>query len=351
MPTRKAVTWAELRVGLLVLITLAIVATFVFYVTGEGLLFADKVSFRTYLPDVAGLKPGAPVRLAGFEVGTVQSVGLADFSQDPARKTQVQFQIQQKYRDYVRTESNAFITTEGLLGESVLEIEPALAGEMVPLGGVVPGTQRGNIKEIVNNVNRITADVRDLVADVRGGRGTFGKLFTDPGLYNRAQGVVADMQSLTERAAAGEGSLGKLMVSTELYDQLREVADTLTAASDQVRSGKGTLGSLIYDDKFYNQAVGVVERADRVVERVEAGEGTLGKLIADDALYNDTQVTMANAREITRKFNDGEGTFGRAVNDPRLYENVNEFTSELRALISDFRKNPKKYLRIKVSLF
>jgi phospholipid/cholesterol/gamma-HCH transport system substrate-binding protein len=351
MATRKAVTWAELRVGLLVLITLGIMATFVFYVTGEGLLFADKVSFRTYLPDVAALKPGAPVRLAGFEVGTVQAVGLADFREDPSHKTEVRFQMQQKYRDYVRTESTAFITTEGLLGESVLEIEPALTGEMVTANGVVPGTQRGNIKEIVNNVNRITADVRDLIGDVRGGRGTFGKLFTDPGLYNRAQGVVADLQSLTQRAADGEGTLGKLMVSEELYDQLRDVADTLTAAADQVRAGKGTLGALIYDDKFYNQAVGVVDRAENVVARVEAGEGTLGKLITDDTLYDDTQVTMANAREITRKFNEGEGTFGRAVNDPRLYDNINEFTSEMRALISDFRKNPKKYLRVKVSLF
>jgi phospholipid/cholesterol/gamma-HCH transport system substrate-binding protein len=351
MPARKAVTWAELRVGLLVLITLAIVATFVFYVTGEGVLFANQISYITYLPDVAGLKPGAPVRLAGFEVGVVESIGLHDFREDPSRKAEVRFRIQEKYRKYIREDSLVFITTEGLLGESVLEIDPSLTGEMVAAGGVVPGTQRGNIKEIVQNVNRITDDVRTLIGDVRAGKGTFGKLLTDPELYDRATHVVDDMQSLTERAAAGEGSLGKLMVSTELYDQLKGVANTLDEAAQNVRAGKGTLGALIYDDKFYKDASGVVERVDNVVAKVEAGQGTLGKLITDDKLYNDTQVTMANAREITRKFNEGEGTFGRAVNDPRLYENVNKFTTELRALISDFRKNPKEYLRIKFSIF
>ncbi len=351
MPARKAVTWAELRVGILVLLTLGIVATFVFYVTGQGQIFARQASFKTYLPDVAGLKPGAPVRLAGFEVGTVQSVGLADFRDDPSRKTEITFRLQQNYRTYIRDDSEAFITTEGLLGESVLEIEPSLSGEMIAEGGVVPGTQRGNIKQIVQNVDHITGDVRALIADVRAGQGTFGKLFTDPGLYNRANLAVGEFQSLTRRAAAGEGTLGKLMVSEELYDQLRASATTLEEAANHVRAGKGTLGALIYDTKFYDQAVGVVERADRVVAKVEAGEGTLGKLITDDKLYQDTQQTMTNAREITRKLNEGEGTFGRAVNDPRVYDNVNEFVTEMRALISDFRKNPKEYLRIKFSLF
>jgi phospholipid/cholesterol/gamma-HCH transport system substrate-binding protein len=351
MPARKAVTWAELRVGILVLLTLAIVAAFIFYVTGEGVLFARHLNFRTYLPDVAGLKAGAPVRLAGVEVGTVLQVGLSQFREEPARATEVRFRVREDFQADIREDSEAFITTEGLLGESVLEITRGSTGEIVPGGGEVPGTRRGNIKQIVQNVDQITGDVRALIADVRAGKGTIGKLIVDPALYDRAAQAVDEFQSLTQRAAAGEGSLGKLMVSEELYDQLKATADTLEEAANNVRAGKGTLGALIYDTKFYDDAVGVVERADRVVARVEAGEGTLGKLIADDALYNDTQETFANAREITRKFNEGEGTFGRAVNDPRLYENINEFTTEMRALISDFRKNPKEYLRIKFSLF
>ena len=52
MPARKAVTWAELRVGLFVLTAVVLVATFVFYVTGEGALFARQMELKTYLPDV-----------------------------------------------------------------------------------------------------------------------------------------------------------------------------------------------------------------------------------------------------------------------------------------------------------
>lgn len=351
MPARKSVTWGELRVGLFVLLALAIVGTFVFYVTGEGVLFAHHSYYKTYLPDVAGLKAGSPVRLAGVEVGTVEHVGLSQYRQDPTRNTVVRFRVQERYRDDIRTDSEAFITTEGLLGESVLEVKRGHTGERIPSGGIVPGTQRGNIKQIVENVNAITGDVRTLIADLRGGKGTLGRLIVDPGLYTRANNAVTDFQSLTQRAAAGEGTLGKLMVSDELYNQLKGTADTLDQAASDIRAGKGTLGQLIYNSEFYDQAVSVVKRADKIVGRVEDGQGTLGKLINDDTLHNDIQQTFANTRDITRKLNEGEGTFGRAVNDPRLYENVNKFTAEMRALLEDFRKNPKKYLHVKLSLF
>jgi len=341
-----------LRVGALVLVVLAISAIFVFYVTGEGRLFARHVEYKTFLPAVAGLKPGAPVRLAGFEVGTVKTVGLADdFRQDPVNKTEVRFQVLQRYKNYVRSNSLAYITTEGLLGESVLELDPSLEGELVPPGEAVPGTEKGNIKEIVQNVDAITGDVRTLIADVRAGKGTMGKLIVDPELYDRAQQAVNDFQSLTRRAAAGEGTLGRLMVSEELYDQLKATANTLQQGADAIRDKQGTLGKLIYDTAIYDQAESFVKRADKMAARLEAGEGTLGKLMTEEELHTDVKQTFANAREITRKVNEGEGVFGRAVNDPRVYENFNELTTEMRALISDFRKNPKEYLRIKFSIF
>lgn len=354
MPVRRAITWSELRVGIVVLAALGILATFIFYVTGEGALLARQVTLKTYLPDVAGLKAGAPVRLAGVEIGAVRRVGLSEFVEEPARHTEVIFRVREPFQKEIRTDSEAFITTEGLLGESVLEITRGVAGEPLAMEGeegIVLGTQRGNIKQIIQNVDHITGDIRTLTTDLRNAKGTLGRLIEDPSLYNRARQAVDEFRSLTERAAAGEGTLGKLAVSEELYDQLKGTADTMDQFARDLRSGGGTISKLVYETELYDKANQMVERADNIVARVEAGEGTLGKLISDDTLHNDVQQTFANAREITRKLNEGEGTFGRAVNDPRLYENINEFLSETRALISDFRKNPKKYLRIKLSLF
>ncbi|MGH9787929.1 MAG: MlaD family protein [Candidatus Acidiferrales bacterium] len=350
MPQRKAITWSELRVGLLVIAVAVILGLFVFYGTREA-LFASTSDYRTYLPDVSGLKKGAPVRLAGLEVGTIRDVSLAGVGAERAAQTQITFTVRSEYRDYLRSDSLAYVTTEGLLGESVLEIDPGQTGDVIPPGAVVPGTQKGNIKQVVQNVETITGDVRLLIADVRAGKGTLGKLFTDPSLYDRADASVRQFQSLTAKAAAGEGTLGKLMVSEELYDQLKGTATTIDEAAREVREGRGTLGKLVYDTAVYDQAESFTKRMERMATRVESGEGTLGKLIYQDELHDNANQTFANAREITRKLNEGEGSFGRAVNDPRLYDNINEFTSEMRALISDFRKNPKKYLRVQLRLF
>lgn len=350
MPQRKAITWSELRVGLLVIAVAVILGLFVFYGTREA-LFASMSDYRTFLPDVSGLKKGAPVRLAGLEVGTIRDVSLAGVGAERTRQTEISFTVRSEYRDYLRSDSLAYVTTEGLLGESVLEIDPGQTGDLIPPGAVVPGTQKGNIKQVVQNVEHITGDVRLLIADVRAGKGTLGKLFTDPGLYDRADASVRQFQSLTAKAAAGEGTLGKLMVSEELYNQLKGTATTIDEVAQDLRSGKGTLGKLIYETAVYDQAESFTKRMERMATRVESGEGTLGKLIYKDELHDNANQTFANAREITRKLNEGEGSFGRAVNDPRLYDNINEFTSEMRALISDFRKNPKKYLRVKLGVF
>jgi len=47
----------------------------------------------------------------------------------------------------------------------------------------------------------------------------------------------------------------------------------------------------------------------------------------------------------------GEGTAGQLLHDKQLYENMNAAASELRALIGDIRKDPKKYLNVRVSIF
>ena len=48
---------------------------------------------------------------------------------------------------------------------------------------------------------------------------------------------------------------------------------------------------------------------------------------------------------------NGEGSAGRLIRDPEFYNNVNGAAEDLRKLISDIRRDPQKYLRVKVSLF
>lgn len=167
MPASRKITWAELRVGLLVLAALAVLGVFVFAASQGRRLWATQTHYVTYLPDVAGLQPGSPVRLVGFAVGSVESVGLSPFRQDPSRHAEVRFVIDSRYTDDIRQDSEASVITEGLLGQSVLEVSRGVNGEVLPPGGVVQGTERGSMKQIVQNVEQLTAQLNALARDIR----------------------------------------------------------------------------------------------------------------------------------------------------------------------------------------
>jgi phospholipid/cholesterol/gamma-HCH transport system substrate-binding protein len=167
MPASKNVTWAELRVGLLVLVALTTLGVFIFVASQGRHLWAPQTHYVTYLPDVAGLQPGSPVRLVGFAVGSVESVGLSPFRQDPSRHAEVRFVIGSQYADDIRDDSEAYVTTEGLLGQSVLEVSRGVNGDVVPPGGAVKGSERGSMKQIVQNVEQLTAQLNALARDIR----------------------------------------------------------------------------------------------------------------------------------------------------------------------------------------
>jgi ABC-type transporter Mla subunit MlaD len=63
----------EVRTGLLVIVTLGLVVSVVLYLSSPG-LFRPLKKYRVYFDDAAGIKPGAPVMLAGRKIGTVADI-------------------------------------------------------------------------------------------------------------------------------------------------------------------------------------------------------------------------------------------------------------------------------------
>ena len=55
--------------------------------------------------------------------------------------------------------------------------------------------------------------------------------------------------------------------------------------------------------------------------------------------------------QVATKLNEGEGTVGQLLKDKQLYENMNGAVNDFRALMTEIKKDPKKYLNVKVSIF
>lgn len=362
MPQRKQLTWTELRVGLFVLVGVFVLAVAIFYVTGQGGILAPKYRLRTYLPEVEGLTVGAPVRLDGVEVGNVDAINMAPRMPGKPlqrnRSIEVVMRVDRRFQNEIRTDSTASLITEGLLGNRYVDIQRGVSGAPLGPDQEVAGVeekapkqivQRGN--ELVQNLSIMTSEVHEIVDGIRRGRGSLGKLLVDETAYNRLNNSLGRLENIMTSVEAGHGTLGKLVASDELYQKANSAAGRLDTVLADVQAQKGTLGLLVYDPSIHENAKQFLEKGNALVTDLRAGKGTLGKLATDDSLYATWRETGANLKAATAKLNENQATAGKFLTDPQFYDNMAGAAGDMRLLIGDFRKNPKKFLHVKLSIF
>jgi phospholipid/cholesterol/gamma-HCH transport system substrate-binding protein len=348
MAQRKQLTWTELRVGVFVLVGLFVLAAGIFYVTGAGVL-GPKYRLYNYQADVSGLANGAPVRVDGVDVGNVESISLVPRNQSgKARNIQIVMRLDRRYQPDILTDSAASLVTEGLLGNKYVNISRGFTGVPLKDGQEVAASE---VKEMLGSLQALSDSMQVILNDVKDGKGTIGKLLTDPQAYDRLNSVLGNADSLVTNIQKGKGTLGKLVTSNEMYDKVDKGLDNVNGLVTDVRTGKGTIAKLLNDPTLYDEAKKALSNGNAVLGDVRSGKGSIGKLMNDDALYNKLRDTSSNLAEASSKLNENTTTAGKLFSDPKLYDNLAGLTGDLRLLIGEFRQNPAKFLRIKVSVF
>ena len=150
MPRTRSLGWTELKVGILSVVAIGIAATVIFMVSGEGGFFWQRYTLKAKFDNVAGLKPGAPVRVAGVEVGTVEDVAF------DGTDVEVTFQLSREMQPRITTNSVAMIGSVSLLGEASLDLtissdghaRPRLRLRAEPAHARPAGRRRGRRNEI-----------------------------------------------------------------------------------------------------------------------------------------------------------------------------------------------------------
>ena len=102
-------------------------------VIGKNKGFAEpKFQVSVIFKDVGGLAVGAPVRLSGVSIGTVDNIDFLD--QDiSGRKVRVKINVFSKFRKQFEASTQFSIKTEGVLGEKLLEVEALPHGPRIDL--------------------------------------------------------------------------------------------------------------------------------------------------------------------------------------------------------------------------
>jgi phospholipid/cholesterol/gamma-HCH transport system substrate-binding protein len=346
MPRTRSLAWSELKIGVLTIAAIVIAALLVFSLTGSRGFFWQRYSLKSRFTNVAGLAPGSPVRVAGVQVGSVKAVEFA------GEQVDVVFDMRKDMRDRITSSSVARLGSVSLLGEGAVDITPSTQGTPIPDWGYVPaGKVASQLSDVTDQASVGIGELTGLIHDVRAGRGTVGKLMTDERLYTELQQFVAAANDLTAGIRQGRGTIGRLLTDRKSADALEASLKNIEDLTRQINSGQGTLGKLLKDDAFANALTATTANFRELTDKINKGEGTVGRLMTDRALYDRINSVTGRLDELVTRLNDGRGTAGQLLKDQRLYENMNKVATDLSSLLAEIKKDPKKYLNVKVSIF
>ena len=346
MPRTRSLAWSELKIGALAVAALTLAATIIIAVGGQTGFAWQRYTLKTRFGNVQGLKSGAIVRVAGVEVGKVTDVDFAG----PA--VQVTVSLKKEVQSRVTTDSRASIGSLSLLGEPIIEITPAATGTPLKNGDFIPpGRAQGQLSDVATSASAGLEQATALLKDIRAGKGTVGKLFYDQKLYDDIDSFVDSARIVSEHLSKGQGSLGMLVRDPAAYRQLNAALANIQEMTRQINAGEGSLGHFLKDDKLAKSLTSASGHIDQISGRLNRGEGTAGKLLTEKELYDRLNSTAARLETLTTNLTQGQGTAGQLLRDKQLYDNMNAAASELKSLIADVRKDPKKYLNVRVSIF
>ncbi len=258
------------RLGIFIFFGTILLIISIFLLGSKEKLFTRTIEIKAYFNQIEGLKSGAPVRLSGYDVGSVSSISLIS---DTSAKVEVKMRIDNELKHFIRLDSHASVETEGLVGKKIVSITPGstTAAEITD-GGIIQTKTPVNIAKIIEEtesvmgyMKNLTKDFSEIFAKVNQGEGSIGNLINDDKLYN-------SVVSITQTADKS----------------LNTITARLDEISNIIISTSGTIKSILTDvDK-------TIVDVNHIISKIENGEGALGKLIGDKKMGDSIKTIITN---------------------------------------------------------
>ena len=316
---------SEIRSGILILVSAAILAVGIFMVSDLKDMWREKRELVIIFQYADGISKGSPVWYAGLEVGEVKRVDIATHRPDRIAVT-----VSIDPRAKVKRDSRASIRSLGMMGAKYVEISPGSEeAPELPQGEVLHGETPVSLSEVIETGHRIAVrleetirEVHGLIEEIKSQGGITQTLRTTTALVEELRDRNRDLERIFKKVegliASSQGSLEGLSRSLE------GVARRLEATLGQ---GGAELVALLSEMRQTNESL---------KEGWNGLRDKLSELLS--SAHEGTQEATALVRD-ARNFLDANDQ-----NIQILFVNLMEASKHLEALSEDLRAHPWKVI-------
>ena len=298
----KKIFSKEFTIGLCVLIALVILFFGIDYLKGINLFKPANFYYASY-SNVAGLEIAAPVTIDGYKVGQVHEI---NFNYEKPGDIKVLLALDKQLM--VPEDSKASIEV-GLLGGSSITLTLGKSNKMIEVGGSIQTQSKGGLMSAISN--DIMPQVNNILPKVDSILYNLNLIVANPALHNS-------------------------------IDRLDQITSNLTYATAGLNS---TLNNHV--PSIMNNAGKITTNIDTITTNLAALSLQLKALPLESTMTNVNDITN-NLVDVSNQLKNKNGTLGLLMNDPELYNRLNQVSADIDSLIIDIKKNPKRYISIKL---
>ena len=292
----------EFIIGICVIVAIVILIFGIDYLKGINLFSPANFYYASY-DNVAGLEISSPVTVDGYKVGQVREI---QFDYKNPGKIKVLLALNKDLKIPVDTKAMMGTT---LMSGNFINLKLGKSAEKIAVGGDIETVENADLmtklsEEMLPNVNSILPKVDSLLANLN-------KLAGDPALLasiQRLDAITADIKSTT-------GALSGTM-QRDVPAVMRN-AKSITTGLDSVTANLGILSAQL-------------------------------KTLPLNATMDNVNTVTENLTKFSKQLNDPNSSLGLLMNDPALYNQLNRVAQDVDSLIVDIKKNPKRYISIKL---
>lgn len=299
----------EIIIGICVIAAIAVLIFGIEYLKGIN-LFNPANFYYVYYDNVNGLEKSAPVTIDGFKVGQVRNV---EFDYEHPGKIKVLLAVDKKLQ--LPEDSYAELAST-LMSGAYVNIKMGHSKKMLAVGSDIPSVESKDLfsslsTDVMPSVNNILPRVDSLLFNLN-------TLASDPVIYQSIQ----RLDGITDNIYGASKSLNTTMNGVSLM-MSREVP--------------GLIGNT-------NR---ITTRIDSIAINLMTLSNQLKELPLDATMENVNLLTE-NLAKFSNQLNDKNSTLGLLTTDPELYNRLNRVSADIDSLIVDIKKNPKRYISIKL---